>query len=211
MLGKRRFLLPHHLVLREYIKKKLCYKTHGKFKEGSRYISENRFGFVVGKYSYGYEQFWGKNNNGRYLASIGSFTAVADNVIIAAGNHPIQFISLSGILYDRSFGFVDQNVSIGDVTNNSKVVIGSDVWIGCNVTILPGVKISDGAVVAAGSVVTKDVEPFSIVAGVPARHKKYRFTDDEISKLLQDKWWDKSDKDISSNLSKMYDAHDYFS
>ncbi|HFQ5370496.1 TPA: CatB-related O-acetyltransferase [Vibrio vulnificus] len=209
VLEKKTSYLPHHLIIREYIKKSLCYKKYGKFKEGCRYISEKFFGFSVGKYSYGYEQFWGKNNNGRFLLSIGSFTAIANNVTIASGNHPIQFISLNGILYDHSFGFIKKNLDIRNVSKNEKVTIGSDVWIGCNVTILPGVNIGDGSVIAAGSVVTKDVLPYSVVAGIPAKHKKYRFDEASRKKLLENKWWEKNDSYIKTNLSDMYDIEQY--
>lgn len=209
MLGKKTFLLPHHLLIREFIKKRLSYKIKGKYKEGSRYISETFFGFNVGKYSYGYEQFWGKNNNGRYLKSIGAFTAIANNVTIAAGNHPTHYISLSGILYDKQFGFVNDNYN-WDVSNkNGKVVIGNDVWIGCNVTILPGVTIGDGAVIGAGAIVTKDVNPYSIVTGIPAKHLKYRFTSEQRTHLLKEHWWDMPDSEIKNRLPLMYSIHDF--
>ena len=68
-------------------------------------------------------------------------------------------------------------------------VIGNDVWIGFSTTILNGVRIGDGAIVAAGSVVTKDVEPYSIVAGVPAKIIGKRFSDDMIERLLDLQWW----------------------
>lgn len=68
--------------------------------------------------------------------------------------------------------------------------IGNDVWTGMDVTFLPGVTIGDGAVIAAGSVVTKDVPPYAIVGGNPAKALKYRFTKKQIKKLLKIKWWD---------------------
>lgn len=73
---------------------------------------------------------------------------------------------------------------------NREVIIGNDVWIGAGVFIKGGIKIGDGAVIAAHAVVTKDVPPYAIVGGVPAKILKYRFTDDVIRKLLDLKWWD---------------------
>lgn len=78
-----------------------------------------------------------------------------------------------------------------DPIGKKLVEIGNDVWIGSHVLIMDGVKIGDGAIIAAGAVVTKDVEPYSIVGGVPARHIRYRFSEEQIKKLLQLKWWEK--------------------
>ena len=77
----------------------------------------------------------------------------------------------------------DYGISKGDV------VIGNDVWICANAIILSGVTIGDGAVIANGAIVTRDVEPYSVVAGNPAKHIKYRFNPDIIAELLQIKWW----------------------
>lgn len=78
-----------------------------------------------------------------------------------------------------------------DSLKGISVVIGSDVWIGARAAILEGVTIGDGAVVAAGAVATKDVPPYAIVGGVPAKIIKYRFDEETIKKLLELKWWDK--------------------
>ena len=75
--------------------------------------------------------------------------------------------------------------------------IGNDVWIAAGAHVLRGVKVSDGAVIAANAVVTKDVPPYAIVAGVPAKIVKYRFSDDQIKSLLDIKWWDFSEEQLS--------------
>ena len=92
-----------------------------------------------------------------------------------------------------------------NIRNNKAVNIGNDVWIGANVIILPGVTISDGAIIAAGAVVNKDVKPFEIVGGVPAKTIKYRFDEDIINKLLKIKWWNWSLKEIEDNIEFFYD------
>lgn len=85
-------------------------------------------------------------------------------------------------------------------------IIGNDVWIGANAIILQGVTIGDGAIIAAGAVVTKDVPPYAIVGGVPAKVIKYRFSDEVILKLLQIKWWDKPEEWIIQKLEKFTDV-----
>jgi len=77
--------------------------------------------------------------------------------------------------------------------------IGNDVWIGARAIVLDGISIGDGAVIAAGAVVTKDVPPYAIVGGVPAKLIRYRFEDDVIQELLKWKWWDLSLDDLQKN------------
>lgn len=90
------------------------------------------------------------------------------------------------------------------------IMIGSDVWIGTRAIILPEVSIGDGAIIGAGAVVADDVPPFGIVAGVPAKLLRYRFTETQISKLLEIKWWNWSDAKIAENLDYFYDDIDKF-
>ncbi len=78
-------------------------------------------------------------------------------------------------------------------------IIGNDVWIGSNVLIIGGIKIGDGAIVAAGAVVTKDVPPYAIVGGIPARIIRFRFDKEQINKLLELKWWNKDDDWLIKN------------
>ena len=87
--------------------------------------------------------------------------------------------------------------------------IGNDVWIGLNATILDGVTIGDGAIVAAGAVVTKDVPPYAVVAGVPAKIIKYRFTESQIDFLLKFRWWEKDRKWIQQNYKRFQDIESF--
>src|SRR5690625_1852990 len=90
--------------------------------------------------------------------------------------------------------------TLNDLPLKGDTVIGNDVWTGRDVTIMPGVKIGDGAVIAAESVVTKDVDPYTVVGGNPARFIKKRFADSKINEFLKVKWWDMEIDVINENL-----------
>lgn len=204
LLNKRRVkavLNPFHIFLLLFIKR-TSRDTYGKFKEGSRYISDKHYGFTVGKYSTGYEQFWAQP---KLLKSIGAFCNLsAENIVIAGGNHPLSTVSTHALFFHNKYGFVPENKSIEKYASNEKIEIGNDVWIGSNVSLLPGIIISDGAVIAAGAVVTRNVPPYAIVGGVPAKIIRYRFEEDIITKLVKMKWWDWDDAKIKRNISLMW-------
>ena len=91
-----------------------------------------------------------------------------------------------------------------DTFSKGTVVIGNDVWIGARATILSGVTVGDGAVIGAGALVAKDVPPYAIVGGVPARLIKYRFSSEIINELLEIKWWDWDSKKLTQNIDDFY-------
>lgn len=129
---------------------------------------------------------------------IDKFCSIASNVTIGLANHPTNLVSTNPTFYDNTqplmFTFAKgiEYESLSEVTT-----IESDVWIGQNAMIKSGVTIGVGAVVGAGAVVTKDVEPYSIVAGVPAKHIKYRFEKDIRERLLASKWWEFDEKKLT--------------
>jgi acetyltransferase-like isoleucine patch superfamily enzyme len=137
---------------------------------------------------------------------IGKYCSIASNVFIfGGGEHNTELIS--------TFPFKNffQNFEIDpNVTTKGPVIIGNDVWIGTNAIILSGISIGDGAVIGAGSVVTKDVPPYTIVAGNPAKIIKYRFTDDQIKKLLKISWWNWPLEKIIANIDCFYDNPQIF-
>ncbi|WP_375321557.1 CatB-related O-acetyltransferase [Aliivibrio logei] len=174
-----------------------------------QYISTKFYGFSIGKHTIGYQPFWdGKMNGAKLLKSIGSFSSIAPHVVIVAANHPMTFKSTSSFLYNKDRGFITNHKKIPE--QRKGINIGSDVWIGSNVTLLPGVNISDGAVVAAGSVVNRDVPPYAVVGGVPAKVIKYRFSQETIGLLLDEKWWEWSDNKIKNKINTMYSEGDFF-
>lgn len=135
-----------------------------------------------------------------HRARIGKWCSIADGVKIGLGSHPLGgFVSTSGLLATdttRTLGFTihrgdDRATLYPAAEDGYTVVIGNDVWIGCRALILDGVRIGDGAVVGAGAVVTRDVEPYTVVAGVPARPLRKRFREEQIAFLLRFRWWDR--------------------
>ncbi len=128
-----------------------------------------------------------------FNTKVGKFTCIGPNVSTGMGAHPsAEFVSIHPLFYStigQSSGLVIVEKNLFDEYPHTE--IGNDVWIGNNVTVRSGVKIGDGAIIGSGAVVTKDVEPYSIVGGVPAKIIKYRFSQDEIEYQLQFKWWDK--------------------
>ncbi len=124
--------------------------------------------------------------------TIGKFCAVAANARLNALNHPMERISQHKITYRPNEYFVYAKVDkeFRDKRQQTRVMIGHDVWIGHGAIVMPGLSIGHGAVIAAGAVVTKNVEPYAVVAGVPARRIKWRFEKIIREQIIQLAWWD---------------------
>lgn len=139
--------------------------------------------------------YLGKNCNVQN-ATIGKFCSIANDVLIGLGNHPLDLFSTSPLFYRKKNTF-KINLINDDLhfQEYSPILIGNDVWIGSRCIILDGVIIGDGCVIAANSIVTKDVAPYSIIGGVPAKLIRYRFSDNKIDQLQNAQWWD---MDLSS-------------
>lgn len=126
---------------------------------------------------------------------IGSYTSISNSVVIGGGEHPIDWVSMSPAFY-KGRDSIKMKFSEFERKPKKKTIIGHDVWIGRNALIKAGVNIGNGAVVGMGSIVTKDVLPYTIVAGNPAKVIKMRFDKKTIEKLQQSQWWIFSDKDL---------------
>ena len=121
---------------------------------------------------------------------IGFFCSISDHVSIGGAEHPMDWVSTSPVFQNVRHSGPKTRYAKHELPQLPRTKIGSDVWIGHNVTIKAGVNIGHGAVIGSGAVVTKDVPPYAIVAGVPAKLLKYRFDDKTINLLLETKWWE---------------------
>lgn len=150
-----------------------------------------------GEYTYGRCNVlnWGEP----YTLKVGKFCSIAANVnVYTGGNHRTDWVTT------YPFGHVNEYIfntfdGKGHPKSNGDVIIGNDVWIGSNTTIMSGITVGDGAVIANNSHVVKNVEPYSIVGGNPAKLIKYRFSPEQIQKLLELKWWNWHVEKINQN------------
>lgn len=134
--------------------------------------------------------------------TIGKFCSISKNVNIGLGTHPINFVSTSPIFFSlrngTGYSWVDKTYF---VDTPARVIIGNDVWIGMNVTIMGGINVGDGSIIGSHALVTKDVPPYAIVGGVPAKIIKYRFPPEIIEKMIRSEWWNLSDQELKTKLN----------
>ncbi len=123
------------------------------------------------------------------LSRIGRFCSIGPYVRIGGKGHPLDWLSTHAFQYrnKKIAGLPEKSITFQDPS--APPTIGNDVWIGADVTILRGVNIADGAVIASGAVVSKNVAPYEIVGGIPAKHIGFRFKQELIDRLLKVQWW----------------------
>jgi len=130
--------------------------------------------------------------------TIGRYCSIARGVRIVNHNHPLSFRGTSGLFFNPAFGLCDRWL-----VNHNPLEVGNDVWIGANAVIMPEVnRIGDGAVIGAGAVVNRDVPPYAVVLGNPARVVKFRFPEEVIAQLLKEKWWEKDLDELAEEIGK---------
>lgn len=138
---------------------------------------------------------------------IGKFCSIGPYCYIGSSKHPTNFVSTHPIFYSTlkqaQICFSSENA----FKEYEDIEIGNDVWVGLMSVILDGVTIGNGSVVAAGAVVTKDVPPYAVVGGVPAKIIKYRFDENIIKQLEKIKWWDFDIDFLSKNYDKFQDVN----
>ena len=205
-------LLSHYLKCRKFLPPSIRFSLSTRVHTTSKVqCNVNICGSSIDRYSY-------ICNGSRLIrAKIGSFTSIGSCVECFYGIHPLRSnISTSPVFslprneLRTFFGSGSCVASHRYVSSDHVVEIGSDVWIGSHVKILDGVKIGHGAVVGLGSIVTKDVQPYSIVAGAPARVIGFRFDPEDISRLLRLQWWNKSISWIKEHSVSFSDPHTFF-
>lgn len=140
-----------------------------------------------------------QKNSTALNCDIGKFCSIAADVNIGLGKHPLDRVSTHPAFYS-----ISQPLALSFATSDlfkpfERILIGSDVWIGKGATIMDGVKIGNGAVIAAHAVVTSDVEPYAIVAGVPAKIIRYRFDEETRNAIEQSQWWENTDDWLKEN------------
>ena len=150
------------------------------------YTSQNRkyTHHKIGEFTFGKPMIYFDPSDPSQEVTIGKFCSIARNVTIYAGAEH-HYDGVSQYSFNKFNIFYEKKL----IRSKGKVSIGNDVWIGDSAFILSGVTIGDGAVIGANSVVAKDIEPYSIVVGNPAKHIKFRFTQEQIQKLLAIQWW----------------------
>jgi acetyltransferase-like isoleucine patch superfamily enzyme len=164
-----------------------------------REIYRRYYGVEIGLYTMGgcfVPYAFGRNT------VIGRYTSVAMTAFAATDNHPMHHKSMHGFFFNPELGLVDRDSEF------IPLEIGNDVWLGHNSIIMPEVAtIGDGAVVAAGAVVNKNVPPYAVVVGNPARVVRYRFDPETIGNLLAERWWEKDISELREHLSDFTEAH----
>ncbi len=170
------------------------------------YLNKGNYdGAIVGKGTYT------GGGNVFCACKIGKFCSISPGVHAITAAHPVSFVSTYPGLYNARDRFLKKyNNSLRyervPFTSSGYLVdIGNDVWLGENVTLMPGISVGDGAVVGAGAVVTKNVPAYAIVAGVPARIIRFRFSPEDIEFLLQVQWWEWPDSKIEQ-FAEFFDS-----
>lgn len=211
-------LLMLSLIKKKYYDFYLKYKWHGKLSLGNKACINNISIFEGGNKICNNTYFEGYMGYGSYIGpdsffsgKIGRFTSIAGKCYVVIGRHPYKspFATTSPMFFSllKQNGYTFADAQLYDefkyAEQNYFVIVGSDCWIGHDVKLIEGIKIGDGAIVLAGAVVTKDVPPYSIVGGVPAKVISYRYDEQSIQFLLKTKWWNNDLKWIKKNWKLM--------
>lgn len=172
-------------------------------------------GITIGGFTYSWSMITGS------VRSIGRYCSLASQIIFGEMEHPTNCLSTSSFIYDREWmwgAFADRTgagrVSTVDVGGlNRPIEIGNDVWVGNGAYIKRGLRLGDGCIVGAKAVVTRDVPPYAIVAGNPARIIRYRFDEALRERLLASRWWDHAFTDLGlgaawNDVERMLDIMD---
>lgn len=207
-------------ILNQYIAKKnriiINHKTDihiNNFFEGKNLIGRDS---VISNSNIGFASYIG-SGCAFDKVKIGRYCAIGSNVKVISATHPTRkWVSIHPAFYSTrkqaGFSYVCKNkfTEFKMVDEKYASTIGNDVWLGDNVVILGGTKISDGAIVGSGAIVTKDVPPYAIVGGSPAKIIRYRYDEDKIGKLLDFQWWNNDEQWIIEHKDLFEDIDTFF-
>lgn len=213
------------MILGQLLFNKVCYWRKGakfgllsRIAKGTVFEGNNR----VGKFTY----FSGKmgrwsyiGDNSFLMGSIGKFCSISSNVRVINGRHAMcsPYVSTSPLFFSKStpFGksFIQEQTfeeyKFSDSERRYPIMIGNDCWIGYGASIIEGVVINDGAVVLANATVTKDVPPYAIVGGVPAKIIGFRYDEQTIKHLMEIKWWERDDQWLREKVGLFNDIQSF--
>ena len=180
--------------LRRLIIKILYRLEHGDiFSPTIRKIFKEYYKVEIGMYSHGGCFIPGQIDK---FTKIGNYCSIAISARVMNRNHPMEYISTHGLFFNPVLGVCED-----DKIEYIPLEIENDVWIGHNAIIMPNVKkICNGAVIAAGAVVNKDIPPYAVVVGNPARIVRFRFSERAIKRLIASKWWEKTLDEIKHDI-----------
>jgi virginiamycin A acetyltransferase len=182
--------------VRKVIRKFIRRQSGGLYSKTLRELLSKYHGVQIGMYSMILEDHYAELPKG---TTVGRYCSLAEGLVVLTGSHPPRHKSTHAFFYNPMLGYVDK---VG-IKRRTSLTIGHDVFIGSNVMILPNVtSIGTGSVIAARSVVIKDVPPFTIVGGNPAKFIAYRFSEDTIQKIMASKWWEKDIEELYASDSE---------
>ena len=195
-------LHKNNIRIKKALGKKLKSSNTDIILEPNCYFGKSKHIWTMGAFSY-------SNSCLPVHISVGRYSSISWNVSSLGLQHPIERFTTSSITYDdKIFKLNNKPYIVSDIPAIAPITIKNDVWIGENVKIKPGVTIGNGAIVAANALVTKDVQPYEIVGGIPAKLIRHRFPEDIIRQLLDLAWWEYSCLDFNK-LEMDLDIQDF--
>jgi acetyltransferase-like isoleucine patch superfamily enzyme len=191
------FRHTHNSIVKRRCIKQICQLEGGEaYSKTARKLFEEAYGLHIGYGTYG--GIWTNGALHWQDITIGNYCSFASHISIYTGNHPTDRFTTHPILYNPSLG-ARKTEEVG-----KPLTIGNDVWVGQDAIILPGChKIGNGAIIGAGAVVTRDVEPYTVYAGNPAKAIKKRFSDNIIQKLEESRWWSMELNELQRNIDSL--------